>query len=219
MTQATSQLHRKAVASYMQRLYNKGLTTTSGGNVSCRLDGGLMAISASKLDKGNLRADQVCIIAANGRNMTPHLAASIETELHLAIYAARPDVRAIVHAHPVTASAFCATRTPIDTHLTAEAYAILGDPAWIPYALMGTPQLAKQVADGMAEAVCGLMENHGVITVGKTLLEAFDRLELLEVAAKHTLLVRQIGTPSPLTPERLDELDVFVGRKKENANG
>ena len=65
----------------------------------------------------------------------------------------------------------------------------------------------------MQTAACGLMENHGVITVGKTLLEAFDRLEVLEVAARHSLIVTQLGQVSALTPEQITELDHFVGRK------
>ena len=75
----------------------------------------------------------------------------------------------------------------------AKAYAILSDPVYVPYACMGTEALADGVAEGLDRGVCVLMENHGVLTVGRTLLEAFDRLEVLEVAAKHTLLVGHQG--------------------------
>ena len=173
-----------------------------------------MAISASQWDKGELQPEGVGIVSLNdGRSLMPELKLSIETGLHLSIYRARPDVKAIVHAHPVTATAFCATSYTINTHLTAEAYALLGEPVWIPYALMGTPELAASVAQCMAPpAVCGLMENHGVLTVASTLLSAFDRLELLEVAARQTVLLKQIGNSQELTTVRLAELDRFVGR-------
>lgn len=203
---------RQAVAYFMRRLYGQCLTTTSGGNISCRTADGRVAITASKLDKGELTADGVGVVGLDRQLYTPDLALSIETGLHLDIYRRRPEVRAIVHAHPVTATAFCCVKKTINTHLTAEAYAILGEPVVIPYALMGTPALARQVADGMETAVCALMENHGIITVGRTLLEAFDRLELLEAAARQTLLTEQIGGVSPLTPEQLRELDAFAGR-------
>lgn len=202
---------RTAVAYFMRRLYTMGLTTTSGGNISCRTADGHIAISASKLDKGELTAEGVGVVGMDKQLYTPTLPLSIETGMHLAIYNKYPAVQAIVHAHPITASAFCCVKEPIDTTLTAEAYAILGKPAFIPYALMGSPKLAQLVADGMDGYACALMENHGVITVGKTLLEAFDRLELLEVAARQTLITRQL-TPCPLTPDRLQELDVFTGR-------
>ncbi len=203
---------RTDIAYFMRRLYRQGLTTTSGGNISCRLPDGLMAITASKLDKCDLQADGVAVIASDGNNLTQELKPSIETGMHAAIYRKRPDVHAIVHAHPVTATAFCASRDAIDTHITAEAYAILCEPVFIPYALMGTPRLAELVADGIGDAQCALMENHGIITVGATLLDAFDKLELLEAAARQTLLCRQMSSFHPLTQERLDELDRFVGR-------
>jgi len=205
---------REEVAYFMRRLYRQRLTTTSGGNVSCLTSDGNMAISASKLDKGELQPDGVGIVSLyDGHSLTPELNLSIETGLHLAVYRARPDVKAIVHAHPVTATAFCASTKPINTSLTAEAYALLGVPVWIPYALMGTPELAELVASHLQPpAVCGLMENHGVITLGDSLLSAFDKLELLEVAAQQTVLVKQIGNLHELTPERLAELDRFVGR-------
>ena len=205
---------REEVAYFMRRLYRQGLTTTSGGNVSCRLPGGFMAISASRLDKAELGFDGVGVISTeDGRLLTPGLKLSIETGMHQAIYAARPDVNAIVHAHPVTATAFCALPIPINTRLTAEAYALLGTPVMAPYALMGTPELAAKVGSALRPpAVCCLMENHGVLAVGADLLSAFDRLELLETAARQTLMALQAGPPLELTEERLAELDRFVGR-------
>ncbi len=198
----------------MRRLYRQCLTTTSGGNISCLLQNNIVAITASKYDKCELQADSVGLVALkDGRSLTPELKTSIETDMHLCIYRTRPDVKAIVHAHPVTATAFCATETKLDTHLTAEAYALLGDPVWIPYALMGSEELARNVSDCMMNgALCGLMENHGVLAVGDSLLSAFDRLELLEAAARQTLVLKQLGSTCPLTQERLDELDRFAGR-------
>ena len=205
---------REQVAYFMRRLYRQGLTTTSGGNISCRVGEDCVAITASKLDKAELAAAGVGVVElASGRTLTPELELSIETGMHVAIYRRRPDVQAIVHAHPVTASAFSAVRgVEVDTTLTAEAYALLGRPAFIPYALMGTADLATRVSAGVGDSVCLLLENHGVLAVGGTLLAAFDRLELLEVAARHTLIVRQLGGVSPLDTAKMKELDHFVGR-------
>lgn len=204
---------RADVAYFMRRLYRQKLTTTSGGNISCRCPDGSIAITASRLDKCELTADGVGLVSPEGAALTPELRLSIETGMHLAIYRCRPDVKAIVHAHAVTATAFCCAQgLPLDTTYTAEAYAILGRPVFVPYALMGSAELAEAVAEGLTKADCGLLENHGVIAVGGSLLEAFDRLELLEQAAQHTLMVQQIGRPSALTAERLAELDRFVGR-------
>ena len=202
---------REQVAYFMRRLYRQFLTTTSGGNISCRTTDGNVAITASQSDKCEQNAATVGIVTPDGKSLTPGLKLSIETGLHLAIYAARPDIGAIVHAHPLTATFFCACDQNINMHLTAEAYAVAGDPVRIPYALMGTPELARLAAEKMRTADCGLMENHGVIAVGKTLLSAFDRMELLETAAKQTMMARLIPTHD-LTAGQLEELDRFVGR-------
>ncbi len=203
---------REQVASFMRRLYRQFLTTTSGGNISCRLPDGNVAITASQSDKANQQAETVGVVTPDGKSLTPELKLSIETGLHLAVYRVRPDVGAIVHAHPVTATFFTATDEPIDMHLTAEAYAVAGETVRIPYALMGTPELAALVAEKMRDCDCGLMDNHGVITVGKNLLSAFDKMELLECAAKQTLMACSLKAHS-LTPAQLLELDHFVGRK------
>ena len=205
---------REQAAAFMRRLYRQGLTTTSGGNISLRCTDGTVAITASKLDKGELSAG-VGLVTLDGENLTPELHLSIETGMHLAIYQKRAEISAIVHAHPSTAGSFTASRIPIDTKLTAETYAILGEgiPV-VPYALMGSGELARLTSDKLVDYPCVLLENHGVVTVGKTLLEAFDRLELVEAAAKMTLATRQLGDFHRLTDTQLLELDNFVGRVK-----
>ena len=204
---------RNKVAYFMRRCYRQFLTTTSGGNISCRTADGNIAITASQSDKGEQSPENVGIVTPDGENLTPHLKLSIETGMHLAIYKVRSDVNAIVHAHPVTATLFCASEAEtLDTHLTAEAYAVAGDTVMIPYALMGSELLAKLVAEKMQNCDCGLMENHGVITVGKDLLSAFDRMELLENAAKQTLWSHFVPCRR-LSAEKLHEIDVFVKRK------
>ena len=204
---------REKVASFMRRLYRQFLTTTSGGNISCRTSDGNIVITASQSDKGEQTKENVGIVTPDGENLTKELKLSIETSLHLAIYKARKDVCAIVHAHPVTATFFCAAKNcELKTRLTAEAYAVAGDVVKIPYALMGTKALAELTAEKMRFFDCGLMENHGVITVGKDLLSAFDRMELLENAAKQTIMAYTIGANS-LSKEQLDELDHYAGRK------
>ena len=204
---------REEAAYFMRRLYRQFLTTTSGGNISCRTPDGKVVITASQSDKGEQSADKVGVVTLDGENLTPHLNLSIETSMHLAIYHARKDVNAIVHAHPATATLFCAAESAaLDTHLTAEAYAVAGDTVMIPYALMGTGALAKIVAEKMQFCDCGLMENHGVITVGKNLLSAFDKMELLENAAKQTLWSHIIPCRR-LNREQLEEIDKLMNRK------
>ncbi len=204
---------RTQVAYFMRRLYRQGLTTTSGGNISMRCGGDLVAITASQLDKAELTEAGVGIVRLNGDLLTRGLKLSIETGMHLAIYRECPEIHAIVHAHPMTASAFCASGKVIDTRLTAESYALLGAKIpMVPYALMGTERLAALTARHIRQAPCVLLRNHGVVATAPTLLAAFDRLELVENAARLTLTLSQLGAPRRLTPAQQAELDRFAGR-------
>ena len=204
---------KQAVADCMNRLYIQGLTTTSGGNISLRISGGLILLTPSATDKGNMRAEQIAEIGLDGANHTPHLKPSIETSMHLEIYKRHPHVQAIVHAHPPCASTFTVVRKPLNVRLIAEAYAMVGEPAIAPYALMGTPELADSVADSLKEnTFCVLMENHGVLCIGDSLLQAFDRIEVLENAAKINLCANQLGGARELTDAQCHEIDGMMGR-------
>lgn len=191
----------------MRRLYSNGLTTTSGGNISLKISGDIILITPSATDKGNMKWKDVGIMTIMGHNLTPDLKPSIESALHLNIYKKNSDVLAVIHAHPVFATSFTAMKRNIDTGLTAEARAICGEPRFVPYALMGSADLAEITAENAAEADVLLLENHGILTTGKTLLSAFDKMEVLENAAKMTLIVGLTGRKKGLSNSRLRELD------------
>jgi len=210
MTTKELKILRKEVAFFMRRLYTRGLTTASGGNISVRLRKGIL-ITPSALDKGLIRGKQVGMITFDGRNMTPALKPSMESALHLAIYRSRSDVNAIVHAHPPIATSFTAMRKAIDCTLIAEARAVLGTPVLAPYALMGTEALAAAAETGSAgKTNVILLENHGIVCLGKDLLMAFDRMEVLEAAAKMTLITSLMGGGIPLNKKQLEEIDKLV---------
>ncbi|HEX2396278.1 MAG TPA: class II aldolase/adducin family protein [Bacteroidales bacterium] len=208
MTEKEFKEMRRQVACYMRRLYKRGLTTASGGNVSIRLEEGIL-ITPSAMDKGSIKGKQVGMISFKGKNLTPSLKPSIESNMHLEIYRNRKDVNAIVHAHPPIASSFTATSVMINCSLIAEARAIIGIPVTAPYALMGTEQLAQSVVSvALKEDVnVILLENHGIVCLGKNLLTAFDRMEVFEAAAKMTLITSLIGNEKPLSEDRLKEID------------
>ncbi|MFA6294053.1 MAG: class II aldolase/adducin family protein [Victivallales bacterium] len=201
---------REEVAYFMRRLYEQGLTTTSGGNLSVRFSDDEILVTPSASDKGRMKGSEIGIMSPCGKILSK-FKPSIESSMHLKIYEARPDVKAIVHAHPVVASTFAATDARINCRLLAESYAILGRPAYAPYRLMGTGKLAEIVAEAAKSANCIIMENHGALTVGKSLLEAFDRLEVLETCAKMTLIsegflkknIRLLGDGELLDIDRL----------------
>ena len=198
---------RKEVARFMRRLYKHGLTTTSGGNISLRLTEDLILITPSATDKGRMKWKEVGIVTIFGENLTPDLKPSIETAMHLAIYKRKKEVLAIVHAHPIFASLFTAIKAKINTNLTAEAKAILGDPLLVRYAVMGSNALAEIAADSVVNSDILLLENHGILTTGSNLLQAYDKIEVLENAAKMTLMTEMTGKKRPLDKSRILELE------------
>ena len=200
---------RREVARFMRRLYKFGLTTTSGGNISRRISDKIIAITPSAIDKGRMRWREVGIMNIFGENLTPELKPSMESEMHLSIYRKNKDIKTIVHAHPLCASAFTAMKTKINTCLTAEARAILGDPVLVPYKLMGTEDLAAVAAEYSVKSDILLLENHGILTTGSTLLQSFNKIEVLENAAKMTLIVEMTGKKSPLTMQRINMIDKY----------
>jgi L-fuculose-phosphate aldolase len=204
---------KQAVADCMNRLYQQGLTTSSGGNISLRVSDSLILLTPSATDKGRMRADQIAEIGMDGTNHTPQLKPSGETSMHLEIYKRRQDVQVIVHAHPPMASVFAATDHPLNVRLIAESYAIIGEPALAPYALTGTQALADAVADCLTEnTACVIMKNHGALCVGATLLQAFDRMEVLENTAKINIYTHLLGNVQALDEAQCTALDEWVGR-------
>jgi L-fuculose-phosphate aldolase len=198
---------RKEVAHFMRRLYKHGLTTTSGGNISQRLSDEIILITPSATDKGRMKWKEVGIVNILGENLTPGLKPSIETAMHLSIYKKKKEVLAIVHAHPLYASLFTAIKAKINTNLTAEAKAILGDPLFVKYAVMGSVALAEIAAESIMKSDILLLENHGILTTGSNLLQAFDKIEVLENAAKMTLMTEMTGRKRPLNKARILELE------------
>ena len=200
---------KEETAYFMRRLYEQKLTTTSGGNVSLRV-GDKFLITPSQLDKGRIKAEEIGQITLDGENLTPHLKISMESKMHLAIYHKRSDVKAIVHAHPVYATSFAISGKEIRTNLAGEAWAIIGKPVFAAYALMGSQNLADNVGRAALNGNCILMENHGILCVGENLLQAFDRLEVLEAAAKMNLITQLLGNSKELSPEELKEISLLI---------
>ena len=174
---------RKQVAETMRKLYAKGLTTISGGNVSCRNDNGYIFITASQTDKSCITENEIIVFDNKLKNLTPELKPSMEYNMHINIYKTRQDIKAIIHSHPIYASTFAIIDKKIDTNITGEIKYVLNDIAEIDYKLMGSQELAKECADKLANYSVGIMKNHGAITLGKTLFEAYDKMEILEFAA------------------------------------
>ncbi|MEN6295733.1 MAG: class II aldolase/adducin family protein [Chloroherpetonaceae bacterium] len=205
---------RSEIVKYANRLYEKQLISASGGNISVRLDNNEMLITPSGVDKGNLDFEQICLADYEGNISNPtessNLKLSMESQMHIAIYKARSDVNAIIHSHPLFASAYSATNEKISTNLTGEIFAIVGKPAYVEYARMGSLALAELVGNSAAESNVLILANHGVIAFGKDLFEAYNRSEIIEYAAHLTFITRLIGNINCLDNEKLNAITDFL---------
>ncbi len=194
---------RDEIVQTMERIYRYRMTTTSGGNLSIRDEAGDTWITPARIDKGGLRREDVVCLRAGGAIEGLHRPSS-EHPFHQSIYRARPDVRAVVHAHPVALVAFSMCRTVPDTTLFPQAWHVCGTVGLAPYALPGSEQLGRNIAEVFARGHdCVLLENHGVVVGGASLQEAFERFETLELTAKTIVKARLLGEVRYLSAEQL----------------
>jgi L-fuculose-phosphate aldolase len=188
---------------YMNLIYGRGMTTTSGGNLSVRDDNGDLWITPGGVDKGSLRPEDIVRVDAAGETHGLHRP-SVELPFHRAIYEARPDVCAVVHAHSPALVSYCLMGEAPDTRVFPRAAEVCGAVGFAPYALPGSTQLGKNVSEQFGKGHNAvLLANHGVTTVGGDLPEAFRRFETLEFCARMLIHSHRIGTPQPLAPELL----------------
>jgi L-fuculose-phosphate aldolase len=185
------------------RLYDAGLIAGQDGNVSVRLAGGHILVTPSGLSKVDVTADELVELTADGAPVTPGRTASSEIEMHLRIYRARPDVRAVVHAHPPVATAFGVAGRDFMDAVLPEVIFHLGRVPLVPFALPGTPALGDAMAPYLADHDAFLLASHGATTVGPTLRLAHQRMESLEHAARILHAAAQIG---PVTPLRAEDI-------------
>lgn len=204
MPRSSSLIHpRDQILSAIQRIYRYRMTTTSGGNLSIRDDSGDVWITPARVDKGGLRREDIVCVRPDGSVSGPHRPSS-ELPFHQAVYHARPDLRAVVHAHPVALVAFSICGQTPDTRLFHQARHICGVPGFAPYALPGSDRLGNNIAAQFAAGHdCVILENHGVVVGGTTLERAFARFETLEFTAKTILKARRLGDVRYLTDEQL----------------
>jgi L-fuculose-phosphate aldolase len=182
------------------RLDRRGLIASNDGNLSVREADDTVLVTASGSRKGYLREEEIIRVDLEGRLRYGMLQPSSELALHLGIYRQRWDVCAIVHAHPPAATAFAVAHFPIDHLALPELVRSLGKIPLAPYAHPGTERLGEQVAALIGTHDAVLMANHGAVTVGPDLEEAYFRMERLEHAARILLEARHLGGPHCLDP-------------------
>ena len=200
----------------MERIYSYRMTTTSGGNLSLREGNGNVWITPARVDKGGLTRDDIVCVQADGVVCGVRQPSS-ELPFHLEIYRRRPDLRGIVHAHPVALVAFSLAHQVPDTRLFHQAWNVCGRTGFAPYELPGSQALGDSVAGTFEQGYdCVILENHGVVCAADSFAHAFRRFETLEFTGKTIIKGRLLGDVRYLNDEeiswprrRLNDLESF----------
>jgi len=197
---------RRDLCEVGRRLWMQGLVAATDGNFSVRLTGEHLLATPTGVSKGFMSPDQIVKIDLSGQPVEGFTRPSSEIRMHLTVYAARPDVCAVVHGHPPTATGFAAARQPVPTEILTEAACFLGPVAVAGYATPGTDELAETLAPHMPGHNLFLLANHGAVAVGRDLFEACYRMESLEQCAKIAVVARQLGGAQEIAPCELARL-------------
>lgn len=183
-----------------RRLYERGLIAGAEGNVSARLSGDVILATTAGVCKGDVDETHVVALAPDGRVLDDGRSPSTEIRMHLALYHRRPDIAAVVHAHPPAATGFAVAGEGFTAPVLPELMFLIGPVPLVPYGQPGTDELPESLAPFVPDHDAFLLANHGATTVGRSLNEALFRMESLEQGARIILAARQLGHVNELPP-------------------
>ena len=198
--------YRGQIVSFGKMLHQRGYVAGMDGNLSVRLDDKRILATPTAMSKGSMRESDLVIVDYDGRVVRGNRHVSSEIAMHLLIYRLRPDVHGIVHAHPPTATGFAAAGLPLNQPLVCEVVIGLGSIPLASYATPGTPELGASLEPLIPDYDAILMSNHGVVTYGETLSQAYMKMETVEHFAQIALVTHILGRQQPLQPGDLEKL-------------
>jgi len=210
---------RDEVLQVCQRLYQRGLVAGTDGNVSVRLSGKHLLATPTGMSKGFLDADDLVVCDMQGQQVQGTRRLTTEIKIHLAAYAERPDVCAVVHAHPPYATAFAVANKTMDERIMPEAYIAVGKVALAAYGTPSTEELEKNIRPTVADHDAILLANHGAMTFGRDVTAAYHRMEALEQLARISALAQLVGEARQLSTDeiaRLEEIRSVYGTPDKN---
>jgi len=208
---------RQDLVEFGRMLHAQGFVAATDGNLSIRMDSDRVMITPTAVSKGMMHPEEMVIVDLQGERLSGPCRPSSEINMHLTIYRMRPEVGAVVHAHPCTATAFASAGIALDEPLCSEVVITLGAVPLAPYATTGTDELSESLMPYIPDHNAILMANHGVVTYGIDLRQAYLRMEAVEHYAKIVLAARQLGCNRTLDDEQLEKL--FAARSRYGKNG
>ena len=202
----TEEEHRRDICTVGRWIYERDFVAATDGNISVRLDSSRILTSPTAICKGMMTPDDLVITDLKGKRISGRAAPSSELAMHLLIYRRRPDVHAVCHAHPPTATGYAAAGIPLNKASSAKWCSRSGCIPVAPYATPGTPELTEALEPLVQNYDALLMANHGVVTYGQDLLTAFFRMETVEHFAQVSLVTEMLGKQALLSGGDVEKL-------------
>src|SRR3984893_7621620 len=206
MSQRAEDAFRADIVEVGRRVYARGYVASNDGNISIRLDEETVLTTPRSVSKGLMTPDMMVVTDLAGKKVRGARDASSELLMHLEVYKNRPDVRAVVHAHPPTATGFAVAGIALDRAVLAEVLTTLGSVPIAAYATPSTRELPEAVRKYIKAYDGLLLANHGALTVGGDVFAAYYKMETIEHFAKISLVARQLGREHLLSRREVERL-------------
>jgi L-fuculose-phosphate aldolase len=211
MSQRAEDAFRADIVEVGRRLYAREYVASNDGNISIRLDRDMILTTPKSVSKGFMTPDMMVVVDLEGRKVRGTREASSELLMHLEVYRNRPDVGAVVHAHPPVATGFAVAGIPLDRAVLAEVVTTLGSIPIAEYGTPSTPELPAAVRKYIKAHDGLLLANHGALTVAGEVYAAYYKMETIEHFAKISLVARQLGREHLLSREEVHRLQELRG--------
>jgi L-fuculose-phosphate aldolase len=206
---------RTTVLEAAREMYRGGLVVATSGNVSARCGADALAITASGRDYDSMALDDIVVVDFDGEPIVGDAIPSTEMLMHVAVYAARPDVGAVMHTHSVYASALAVANQPVPAMIDEMVIHFGGEVQVSEYAFPGTEELGENVVAAMGERNAVLIRNHGLVGVGKTPNHALHTCQMVERAAHIYTVANALGNPAPLPADVIEtEMELFRMKRR-----
>jgi L-fuculose-phosphate aldolase len=198
--------HREDLVHFGKLIHRQGFVSACDGNLSVRLDANTILATPTAVSKGMMQPCDMVKVDMQGNKLEGDRNVSSEIAMHLTIYRIRPDIHAVVHAHPVTATGFASAGMALDQPICSEVIVTLGAVPLAEYGTTGTPELSASLLPYVHDYDAILLANHGTVTYGTSLLQAYLKTEAVEHFAKIMLVTQQLGRQQTLSPADIRKL-------------
>jgi len=197
---------KKQLVEVGRRTYERGYVASNDGNISARIDENRIVITPTGVSKGFMKPEDMVVVQMDGKVLSSGKKPSSEVFMHIQVYKDRPDVNSVCHAHPPYATGFAVAGLALDQCVLPEVIIALGNVPLVDYGTPGTDEFYKPVVPLLPDYDAFLLANHGALTVGKDILNAYHKMETLEHFAHITFVANQLGHVTTLPGKEVKKL-------------